>query len=206
MFLRLIIFLSCLVQLAPLRSNSALAEARKDSRPNIIIILTDDQDLHMNSLDYLPYVKKHLIDEGTYFKKHYCTVAICCPSRVNLWTGRAAHNTNVTDVSMPYGGYPKIVQEKILDNYLFTWLEKAGYANYYVGKLFNQHTISNYDSPFPKGFTEHVSRTFILVSDSRCSHGGRISYSTQGRISTIIAGFSGIKFLPQITTGNIKPT
>lgn len=138
--------------------HSVLTEAsqlRKDVRPNVIFILTDDQDLHMNSLNYLPYVKKHLTDQGTYFKKHYCTVAICCPSRVNLWTGRAAHNTNVTDVSMPYGGYPKIVQEKILDNYLFTWLEDAGYANYYVGKLFNQHTITNYDSPFPKGFTEH---------------------------------------------------
>jgi len=62
---------------------------------------------------------------------------------------------------MPYGGYPKIVQEKILDNYLFTWLEKAGYANYYVGKLFNQHTIKNYDSPFPKGFTESVSGSYL---------------------------------------------
>lgn len=72
-------------------------------KPNIVFILTDDQDLHMNSLDYLPLIKKHLIDHGTLYKRHYCTTAVCCPSRVSLWTGRQAHNTNVTDVNPPYG-------------------------------------------------------------------------------------------------------
>ena len=190
---------------APLRGHSVLTEARKDARPNVIFILTDDQDLHMNSLDYLPYVKKHLTGQGTYFKKHYCTVAICCPSRVNLWTGRAAHNTNVTDVSMPYGGYPKIVQEGILDNYLFTWLEEAGYANYYVGKLFNQHTTTNYDSPFPKGFTEHVSGNNYISGRQVLIEKSRISFSIQAPTNTIIAGFSGINFPLQITKENTKP-
>lgn len=50
-------------------------------QPNIIFILTDDQDLHMNSLDYMPFLKEHLIDKGTLFKKHFCTTAICCPAR-----------------------------------------------------------------------------------------------------------------------------
>lgn len=71
--------------------------------PNIVFILTDDQDLHLQSLDYLPLLKKHLADEGTTYKRHYCTTAICCPARVSLWTGKQAHNTNVTDVSPPYG-------------------------------------------------------------------------------------------------------
>jgi hypothetical protein len=63
------------------------------SRPNIVFILTDDQDLHLNSLDYTPLTKKHLLDRGTFFKRHFCTIALCCPSRVSLWTGKAAHNT-----------------------------------------------------------------------------------------------------------------
>ena len=33
------------------------------------------------------------------------------------------------------------------------WLQKAGYNTYYTGKLFNAHTIDNYDSPFPAGWT-----------------------------------------------------
>lgn len=75
-------------------------------RPNIIVILTDDQDQQMNSVSYMPLLKKHIIDQGTYYKRHYCTTAICCPSRVSLWTGRNAHNTNVTDVFPPYGQSP----------------------------------------------------------------------------------------------------
>lgn len=73
------------------------------TKPNIVFIITDDQDLHLQSLDYLPYVKRHLIDQGLFYKRHYCTTALCCPSRVSLWTGKQAHNTNVTDVSPPYG-------------------------------------------------------------------------------------------------------
>lgn len=73
------------------------------NRPSVVFILTDDQDVHLDSLSYQPLVKKYLIDNGLTFQHHYCTVAICCPSRVNLWTGLAAHNTNVTDVTPPYG-------------------------------------------------------------------------------------------------------
>jgi N-acetylglucosamine-6-sulfatase len=72
-------------------------------KPNIVFILTDDQDIELGSLDYMPLVHKHLINEGTLFKRHYCTTAICCPSRVTLWTGKNAHNTNVTDIFPPYG-------------------------------------------------------------------------------------------------------
>jgi arylsulfatase A-like enzyme len=75
----------------------------KAKQPNIIFILTDDQDKHMDSLSYMPFLKKHLVDKGTSFDRHYCTVALCCPSRVSLWTGKAAHNTNVTDVNPPHG-------------------------------------------------------------------------------------------------------
>ena len=70
-------------------------------KPNIVFILTDDQDVRMNSLDYMPNLQKYLVQEGTTFTRHYAT----CPSRVSLWTGKAAHNTNVTDVNPPYGKY-----------------------------------------------------------------------------------------------------
>lgn len=73
------------------------------SRPNVVFILSDDQDLHMESLSYMPRLQQHLIQEGTFYRRHFCTVALCCPSRVSLWTGKAAHNTNVTDVNPPYG-------------------------------------------------------------------------------------------------------
>lgn len=84
------------------------ADISSGHRPNIIFILTDDQDVHLSSLEYMPLVKKHLLDHGTYFRKHYCTTAVCCPSRVTLWTGKAAHNTNITDVNPPYGRHTPV--------------------------------------------------------------------------------------------------
>ncbi|EFX06431.1 arylsulfatase [Grosmannia clavigera kw1407] len=122
-------------------------------KPNIVFIITDDQDLHMQSLDYLPHVKHHLRDHGTLFRRHYCTTSLCCPSRVSLWTGKQAHNTNVTDVKPPHGGYPKFVSQGLNEAYLPVWLQQADYNTYYTGKLFNAHTIDNYDSPRPAGWT-----------------------------------------------------
>lgn len=149
-----------------------------DARPNIVFILTDDQDLHMESLEYMPLLQKHLVNKGTFYKNHYCSTAICCPSRVTLWTGKNAHNTNVTDVIPPYGkcsgscaghansadswqsgGYPKFVSQGFNDNYLPIWLREAGYQTFYTGKLFNAHSVNNYDKPFPAGWS---SSDFLL--------------------------------------------
>ncbi|KAF3277462.1 hypothetical protein TWF173_009666 [Orbilia oligospora] len=134
-------------QKGPLKTGSST------QKPNIIFILTDDQDIEMNSLDYMPFVQKHLLDKGTLFRNHFVTTALCCPSRVSLWTGRHSHNTNVTDVNPPYGGYPKFVAQGFNENFLPVWLQEAGYNTYYTGKLFNAHTTKNYNNPHVKGFT-----------------------------------------------------
>jgi N-acetylglucosamine-6-sulfatase len=64
----------------------------------------------------MPLLKKHVIEHGTFFKSHYCSTAVCCPSRVTLWTGRNAHNTNVTDVFPPYGSrYTPDVWAELMD-------------------------------------------------------------------------------------------
>lgn len=74
------------------------------TRPkNIVFILSDDQDLAMDSVSYMPLLHKHLAEQGTTFTNHFTTTAVCCPSRVSLWTGKQPHNTNVTDVNPPYG-------------------------------------------------------------------------------------------------------
>ncbi|KAL7625868.1 hypothetical protein AAE478_005091 [Parahypoxylon ruwenzoriense] len=156
------------------------------SRPNVVFILTDDQDLHMNSLEYMPYVQKHLINRGTLFKRHFCTTALCCPSRVSLWTGKAAHNTNVTNVVPPYGGYPKFVSQGLNDNYLPVWLQESGYNTYYTGKLFNAHSVDNYNSPHAAGWTSsdflldpftywYMNSTYQRNKDSPVSFEGRHS-------------------------------
>ncbi|KAK8137059.1 hypothetical protein PG984_004999 [Apiospora sp. TS-2023a] len=154
------------------------------SRPNIVLILTDDQDLHMDSIDYMPYVKEHLINHGTFYKKHFCTTALCCPSRATLMTGKAAHNTNVTNVVPPYGGYPKFVRQGLNDKYLPIWLQDAGYNTYYTGKLFNAHSVDNYHRPHAAGWTAsdflldpftywYMNSTYQRNTDAPVSYEGR---------------------------------
>lgn len=38
---------------------SSSAALKDNNRPNILFIFTDDQNLHMNSLDYMPMLQKH---------------------------------------------------------------------------------------------------------------------------------------------------
>lgn len=121
-------------------------------KPNILLILADDQDLQLDSIAYTPRIAHHIREQGTFFRNHFVTTALCCPSRVSLWTGRHAHNTNVTDVSPPYGGYPKFVERGFNENFLPVWLQEAGYDTYYTGKMFNAHTVENYHSPYINGF------------------------------------------------------
>lgn len=78
-------------------------EPNEPAKPNFLFVITDDQDLELDSVSYTPLIQKHLRAKGTFFRNHFVTTALCCPSRVSLWTGRQAHNTNVTDVKPPYG-------------------------------------------------------------------------------------------------------
>jgi hypothetical protein len=84
--------LAVLQVLLPFALTSA-TEQHVSSKPNFVFILTDDQDVHLNSMDYMPLTQKHLAQKGTTFERHYCTIAVCCPARVALWTGKYAHNT-----------------------------------------------------------------------------------------------------------------
>ena len=107
----------------------------------------------MNSMEYMPHVNTLLGANGTTYQKHYCTQALCCPSRTSLLTGKCVHNTNVTDVRLPYGAYPKFVAEGLNDDYLPLWLQDGGIATYYVGKFLNGHNIHNYKDPEVRGWT-----------------------------------------------------
>ncbi|KAI0015235.1 arylsulfatase [Xylariomycetidae sp. FL0641] len=128
-----------------------LAAARN---PNIVFIFTDDQDYLHGSLDHMPALQKHLVDKGTTFTNHYATIAVCCPSRVSLMRGQAAHNTNNTQVSSPGGGYPKFLASLENNDYLPHWITQAGYQAEYIGKLFNGNSLINY-SPGPKGWSHN---------------------------------------------------
>lgn len=72
---------------------------KKEERPNVLVILTDQ---HTNdALSYLgnPHLNTPSMDqlaaEGTFFTASYCTSPVCGPARSSLITGRMPHETGV---------------------------------------------------------------------------------------------------------------
>lgn len=90
-------------------------------------------------------------------------------------------------MSPPHGGYPKIADNGINDDYLFLWMQDAGYNTYYSGKLWNFHGVSNYDRPFARGFN---TSDFLLDPytyrywDTKMSHNGEPPVSYAGQYNT----------------------
>lgn len=88
-----------------LATEAASLGRRSPKKPNVLFIMTDDQDLEMNSPDFTPFIQKHIRDKGLEFTNHFVTTALCCPSRVSLWTGMQAHNTNVCPLALSTDPY-----------------------------------------------------------------------------------------------------
>lgn len=79
----------------------AAIKSRQANKPNVVVFMTDDQDLLLDSMSVMPNVKSLIGSKGVTYTKHYCQNAWCCPARTSFFTGKTAHNTNVTDVSYP---------------------------------------------------------------------------------------------------------
>ncbi|KAI8624345.1 arylsulfatase [Xylariaceae sp. FL1651] len=58
------------------------------AKPNIVFIMTDDQDRRLGSMDYMPILQQELVAKGTEFTNHYTNQALCCPSRSTLLRGQ----------------------------------------------------------------------------------------------------------------------
>jgi arylsulfatase A-like enzyme len=61
-----------------------------DTRPNFLIIVTDDQ--RFDTMEYMPNTQQLIFDQGVTFSKGYVTTPFCCPSRASILTGMYAHN------------------------------------------------------------------------------------------------------------------
>ena len=166
------------------------AASKRDSRPNIVFILVDDQDFHMGSMDHMGILQSQLIQQGTLFTKHYGHVSQCCPARATLWTGKHAHNTNVTSVlnGRPGGAWKQIQAKGWYKKYLPVWMQHAGYQTYYAGKIFNGYGTKSYCDPVClEGWTKADilvdPRTYSYYNSSYAHYDGN-EWTIHNRIPT----------------------
>src|SRR3954447_20203321 len=118
----------------------------KDGRPNILVVMTDDQAL--TDVAQMPNVKRLLAAQGTSFSNAVDSFPLCCPSRATFITGQYAHNHGVVGNFYPYGWYGM----KDRGNTLPAWLQKVGYRTALIGKWLNGYGAVDAHGEVPKGF------------------------------------------------------
>lgn len=95
-----------------------------DTRPNFLIIVTDDQ--RYDTMEYMLNAQELIFDQGVTFSRGYITTPFCCPSRASILTGMYAHNhgVHVNEDPLEFG--------TVVDD-----LYRNGYFTGLVGKYLN---------------------------------------------------------------------
>ncbi|TFG72775.1 MAG: DUF4976 domain-containing protein [Anaerolineales bacterium] len=124
-----------------------------DSRPNIILFITDQQRFDTIRALGFPYMETpnldRLIDEGVVFTNCHITAPSCVPSRASLFTGYYPHTTGIL---------------KNGDQWEHSWVENMATSGYYCVNVGKMHTV-----PFetPLGFHER----FVVENKDRYLEG-----------------------------------
>jgi len=128
--------------------------AQPARKPNVVVIITDDQGYGDLSIHGNPHLKTPNMDrighEGVEFTQfHVCPV--CAPTRASLMTGRYNYRTGVVDT---YLGRAMMFSDEV------TLAEMLGLAGYRTGIFGKWHLGDNYPlRPKDQGFQESLVHT-----------------------------------------------
>jgi len=125
------------------------ASAQAPERPNIVVVMTDDQTAE--SVRVMNNVRLGLRNQGTTFRQAVTSYALCCPSRATYLTGQYSHNNGVVHNRPPFGGYTALDHT----NTLPVWLQRAGYQTIHLGRWLNGYGRDNTNmAEVPPGWGE----------------------------------------------------
>jgi N-acetylglucosamine-6-sulfatase len=156
------------VQPAP--ASSSKVTAAKRSRPNFVVITTDDQ--RADDMQWMPFTRELLGGHGVTFTDSLSPHPLCCPARAELITGQYGQNSGVTHNSGPTGGMKAL---KDPGRTLPVWLQKAGYRTAMTGKYMHGYKAKmgaepgwTHWNPSIKGMYTYNNTTFY--NDGKPEH------------------------------------
>lgn len=176
---------------APQRVSAASA-----ARPNILIILTDDQRAQ-GTMQVLPHAVRWFGRDGRTYTRAFDTTPLCCPSRATILTGRYAHNTGIEDNAG--SGRDVFDQYTTIERYL----QDAGYRTALFGKFFNFWWIEDDPSYFDRWAIVSPSRTSNGYSGGEWNVNGTVN--TVERYSTDYIAAQGARFIQGSEADDAQP-
>jgi iduronate 2-sulfatase len=127
-----------------LATTLALAAARGETRPNVLLILVDDLKPALGAYGDKHAITPHLdklAARGMRFDLAYCNTAVCAPSRFNLMTGSRSTSLGIygfgSDFRRPFPDAVTLPQH----------FARHGYSTQALGKVFHIGHGCNDDKP-----------------------------------------------------------
>jgi len=136
------------------------AEAQ-DSRPNILIIMTDDQSHDTLTSQFMPNTQAMIADQGLTCTEFMMPTALCCPSRASFLTGKYARHDGVLTNS-----------DQLIGPTVANYLHDSGYYTGLIGKYLNSwpgNARPEYDywAAWIKGYVNPRMNIFGTVANVR---------------------------------------
>ena len=123
-----LVALAAALSILGLPAPTSTAAGQHEDRPNILIILTDDQR-QMDTMEYMPRTREWFGAGGTTYDNAFATTPLCCPARAGIMSGRFSHNNGVINNATAHS----LAQDATIQAYL----QDAGYRTALVGKYLN---------------------------------------------------------------------
>lgn len=187
------IVLTACVGSTPVRGPGDSASAQPRTRPNVLIVVTDDQ--RPDTMQVMPRTREFFETSGVSYDNAYATTPLCCPSRASIFTGRFVHNHRVVDT--------KTAERLNHASTLHAYLQDAGYATAISGKFLNLWPIHS-DPP-------HFDKWAIFNDDYGVDGYRNEEWNVNGTVrdiagyTTTVVGDKAVDFLSQFESDDAKP-